>query len=88
MAVWAWLRGSSVGWLGAGVAAGRCGGSAECAMECCSGTAKDSSERHPSAVSGHKKFLIEQKKILYLHSRLTKRGMTGEVGEWLKPPVC
>ena len=58
------------------------------ATECCSGTAKDSSERHPSAVAGHKKFLIEQKKILYLHSRLTKRGVTGEVGEWLKPPVC
>ena len=84
MAVWAWLRGSSVGWLGAGVAAGRRSG----AMECCSGTDKDSSDRHPSAVAGHKKFLIEQKKILYLHSRLTKRGMTGEVGEWLKPPVC
>ena len=60
-----------------GVAAGRCGGMEEV-----------SSERHPSAVAGHKKFLIEQKKILYLHSRLTKRGVTGEVGEWLKPPVC
>ena len=77
-------RGCSGGALRRGVEAGRRSG----ATECCSGTAKDSSERHPSAVAGHKKFLIEQKKILYLHSRLTKRGMTGEVGEWLKPPVC